>query len=76
MASDPDWEDPCAILTWLRPQYYKVAAGRHTIQVRHGDTETRYSDANIQQLGNLMRQLEADCRAATGSARRRAFVAG
>lgn len=74
--ADPDWTDPCAILTWLRPQYYRVLAGAHVVQIRHGDTFTAYSETNVSQLGALMRQLEADCRAASGESRRRAFVAG
>lgn len=74
--ADPDWEDPCAVLAWLRPQYYKVVAGSHVVQVRHGDTFTAFSDVNSTQLGNLMRQLEADCRVASGGSGRRAFVAG
>lgn len=76
--SDPDWTDPCAVLTWLRPQYYKVTAGLRVVTVRHGDTSTQFDAANIPQLQALMRQLEADCARSQGTTtgRRRAFTAG
>lgn len=74
---DPDWTDPCAVLAWLRPQYYKAMAGGHVISVRHGDTQTTFDQSNLPQLASLMRQLESDCAKKQGtSARRRAFTAG
>lgn len=76
--ADPDWTDPCAVLAWLRPQYYKVAAGRQTVTTVHGDTQTTYSRSNLRELVAVMRDLEAQCAKAQGSTtgRRRAFIAG
>lgn len=76
--ADPNWEDPCAVLAWLRPQYYKVVAGAAVVTLQHGDRQTTYSQANKEELGRVFRQLESECAAAQGSTtgRRRAFTAG
>ncbi|MEK9754325.1 MAG: hypothetical protein VW338_14110 [Rhodospirillaceae bacterium] len=77
MATDPDWTDPCAVLTWLRPQYYKVAAGVSTVSVSHDGVSVSYNQASLDKLAALMRRLESDCAVASGGARkRRAIVAG
>ena len=74
---EPDWTDPCAVLEWLRPHYYKVHAGRQTVTITHGGTTTTYSQANKSELASLFRQLQSECAAKQGSGgRRRAFVAG
>lgn len=76
--ADPDWTDPCAVLAWLRPQYYKVVAGLATVTTQHGDTTLTFGQANKDGLATLMRQLESECAKAQGltAGRRRAFVAG
>lgn len=74
--ADPDWTDPCAVLTWLRPQYYKVVAGVAVVTTQHGDTQTTFSQANKAELGALMRQLESQCAAKQGNQRRRAWTGG
>jgi hypothetical protein len=75
--ADPNWSDPCAILAWLRPQYYRIAAGLQTTKVRfrHGDgeREVMFSQGNLKSLEELMSRLEADC---AGRGRRRAIVCG
>lgn len=75
---DPDWSDPCAVLIWLRPHYYKVAAGVQEIRITYKGRDTQYGQANLQQLGMLMQQLEADCARKNGTAvgRRRAIRFG
>jgi hypothetical protein len=75
---DPDWNDPCAVLAWLTPQYYRVVAGRQVVEIRHGDTTTSYGQANLDKLNALMQRLTADCAAKNPQTkkRRRAFTAG
>jgi hypothetical protein len=72
--ADPDWNDPCAVLEWLRPQAYKVIAGVHVVRLRHGDGEREFSRANSRDLGAFMRQLESEC--ATKQGKRRRFAKG
>lgn len=76
--ADPDWSDPCAVLTWLRPQVFKIRAGLGMASVTHGDQSTTYNQANIRELGALMRELETECarKQGTTTGRRRAFRAG
>jgi hypothetical protein len=78
MAADPDWSDACAVLEWLRPQYYKVLAGKQVLRVVYSGQEVFYSIANADKLAGLMRQLETECARKNGSdtGRRRAFIAG
>jgi hypothetical protein len=75
---DPDWNDPCAVLNWLRPKYYAAAAGSAVVSVKYGDNEVQYSSRNnnLSQLETLMKRLEADCAAKCGKSRRRSFIAG
>jgi gpW len=78
---DPDWSDPCAVLAWLRPRYYALAAGGQTVLVRYGEREVRYAPGNpgdADKLAALIRQLEADCAVKQGArtGRRRAFTFG
>jgi hypothetical protein len=74
--ADPDWTNPCAVLEWLRPRYYKVLAGEQTIMVVHDGSTVQYGQANRRELASLMRQLTSDCAAASGTRTRRAFMAG
>ena len=53
--ADPDWTDPCAVLTWLRPQYYRVAAGQQEIRIVYAGRDTQYGLSNIDQLGAVIR---------------------
>lgn len=77
-APAPDWNDPCAILAWLTPQYYRVVAGLAVVEIRHGDTTTSYGQANADKLTALMQRLRTECAAKnpTSKIRRRAFTAG
>lgn len=75
--ADPDWTDPCAVLAWLRPQYYQVIAGGSVTVIRHGDEWTHFGPSDIKALENLMRTLENECAVAQGlRAKRRAITAG
>jgi len=76
--ADPDWTDPCEVLTWLRPQYYKVAAGAHTVRVSYAGRDVSYNLTNIDKLSALIRELESQCAASQGVTigRRRAIFAG
>jgi hypothetical protein len=75
---DPDWNDPCAVLAWITPQYYRVATGRGVIEVRHGEATTRYGQADVDKLDALMLRLRAECARLNplSRKRRRAFIAG
>lgn len=78
MAADPDWNDPCAVATWLQPQLYAVAAGNAVVDVRHGDERVAYGAGNYQALLSLYRNAVSECARKSGSrvGRRRAFTAG
>lgn len=76
--ADPDWTNACAVLEWLRPQYYRVAAGQQTVTVKHGDDSVTYSMGSVDKLAALMQQLRSECAASQGATtgRRRAFTGG
>jgi hypothetical protein len=77
MAAEPDWDDPCSIATWLKPQLYAVAAGNAVVEVRSGDNRVGYSQGNYQALAALYRNAVSECAKKNGTSvgRRRAFVA-
>jgi len=76
--ADPDWTDPCAVLAWLRPQYFKAMAGLATVTLTHGDTTVTYGQANKRELQAFFRELQSQCDAAQGvkTHRRRAILGG
>jgi hypothetical protein len=76
MANEPDWNDPCAVATWLQPQLYAVAAGNAVVEVRSGDNRVGYSAGNYQALLSLYRDAVSQCARKNHSkvGRRRAFV--
>ena len=76
--ADPDWSDPCAVLEWLRPQYYQVAAGQQVVRVTYAGRDTQFSQANVDKLAALMAELTSACAKKQGltTGRRRAFRAG
>ena len=78
MAVDPDWSDPCEVLAWLRPQYYRALSGGQAVRIAYAGRDTTYGQANIKELQALMSQLQSDCAAKQGltTGRRRAFIAG
>lgn len=75
--ADPDWNDPCALATWIQPQLYAVATGTAVLDVRSGDNKVTYGAGNYQALLSLYRNAVSECARKTGSkiGRRRAFVA-
>lgn len=77
MAAEPDWDDPCAVATWLKPQLHNVAAGNSVVDVRHGDERVAYGAGNYQALLTLYRNAVSECAKKNGSqtGRRRAFLA-
>jgi len=76
MATDPDWTDPCAILAWLRPQYYKIVAGAKVIRTQHENSSVTFSEINSKNVAAVFRQLEDACARSQGLKGRRAIVAG
>jgi hypothetical protein len=72
-----DADDPCALLSALRPAYLKMLAGETIVSTSHeGSTVMRAVGAsNLAQLRPVIRQLESECRTKQGK-RRRAIVAG
>jgi len=74
--ADPDWDDPCAVAAWLKPQIYKVGLGSVTVSVRHGDEKVDYGPGNYQALIQLYQDAVSECAKKNGSrvGRRRAFV--
>lgn len=78
MAADPDWTDPCAVLQWLLPQYYRVLSGQAEIRIAYKGVDTTYGQANIEALKGLKVELETECAAKTGKSagRRRAIRFG
>lgn len=73
---DPDWDDPCAVLAWLQPIYYKVLAGKQTVMIGHDGSQVSYNQTNARSLAALMRDLQSQCNKANGLTGRRAFTAG
>lgn len=75
--ADPDWNDPCAVAAWLKPQLYGVAAGTVVVDVRDGDKRVAYGQGNYPALIALYRDAVSQCARKTGSStgRRRAFIA-
>lgn len=74
--ADPDWTDPCAVLAWLRPQYYRVAGGLQEVKIVYGGRETQYGIASLEKLDGVIARLESQCAALEGRTKRRAIVAG
>jgi capsid protein len=74
--ADPDWNDPCAVATWLQPQLHAVAAGTSVVDVRSGDNRVAYGQGNYAALLSLYRNAVTECARKNGSktGRRRAFV--
>jgi hypothetical protein len=75
--ADPDWDDPCAVAAWLKPQLPKIAVGQGVVSIRHGDEQTTFSNANYAALAGLYRTAVSECAKKNGSriGRRRAFIA-
>jgi hypothetical protein len=76
MADDPDWNDPCAVAAWIKPQLYKVAAGVAVVDIRSDGNRVAYSQGNYPALVALYQQAVSECAKKNGSkiGRRRAFV--
>jgi hypothetical protein len=76
--ADPDWNDPCAIAAWLKPQLHLVAAGQAKAEIRYGDRWVTFSQGNYSALLSLYNDAVSQCARKNGTAtgRRRAFVAG
>lgn len=75
--ADPDWDDPCAVAAWIKPQLHTVAAGTGVVDIRSGDNRISYGVGNYQSLLALYRNAVSECAKKNGSriGRRRAFVA-
>jgi hypothetical protein len=77
MAAEPDWDDPCAVASYLKPLLHAVAAGTSVVDVRSGDNRIAYGAGNYQALAALYRNAVSECAKKNGTSvgRRRAFVA-
>ncbi len=75
--ADPDWNNPCAVATWLQPQLHAVALGNTIVDIRDGDQRVAYSQGNYPALLALYRNAVSECARKSGSrtGRRRAFLA-
>ena len=72
-----DWEDPCQVAAWLKPQLAKVLAGRQTIMIQHDGVMVQYGQARSKDLLSFYReQVDACSKATSGSSGRRAFIGG
>jgi hypothetical protein len=75
--ADPDWDDPCAVASWLKPQLYKIAAGTSVVSIRQGENQNSFTQANYPALMALYREAVSECAKKTNAktGRRHAFVA-
>jgi hypothetical protein len=70
-----DYSDPCALLTALRPAYYRLLAGEADLEIEGTDRRrVRFQQADIKGLAAVIRDLEAQCSAKTGRRRRFAIT--
>ncbi len=76
--ADPDWNDPCAIAAWLKPQLHMVATGQAVVQTKYNDQFVAFSQANYSALLALYNDAVSQCAKKNGTTtgRRRAFIAG
>jgi hypothetical protein len=72
-----DYSDPCALLTQLRPLYYRLVAGASEEEIEGADgRRVRFTRGDLDRLGNLVRGLETDCAGKTGGPRKRYALIG
>lgn len=71
MATLPDINDPCAMVTYLKTQYLALLGGGAPISVRFADREVKYSTGNIEQLAAEILRFEGLCAKSQGMATRR-----
>jgi hypothetical protein len=77
VAEPSDWDDPCQVATWLKPQLAKVLAGRQTLMVQHDGVTVQYSQGRSDALLAFYRMQVDECQKQTsGSSGRRAFIGG
>ena len=69
-----DINDPCAVLTELRKARLVAASDKSVSMARFGDDETRWTEANLAGLKELISEYEGLCARASG--RRRRFAKG
>lgn len=70
-AEPTNWEDPCAVLAWLRPAYYRMLAGGSEVEVRFGEEWVKYGQGNSSECASLILRLEGECAKKQGRAPRR-----
>lgn len=76
--ADPDWTDPCAVLSWYLPFYYKLKAGLLAVMTQHGDTRAEFKQITPENADAFKLDLESRCAAKQGvkTGRRRAIRFG
>ncbi len=68
-----DINDPCAVLTQLRKAEVMVSVGESVSMARFGEDETRFTDANLKGLRELIVRYEGLCDRKNGKRRRHAM---
>jgi hypothetical protein len=78
MMADPDWNDPCAVATYLKQQRISIATGMQEQRIVYAGRDTTYFQANPDKLDALIAQFDNACAKKNGTCagRRRAFRAG
>lgn len=73
--ADLDYSDPCALLSKLRPAYYRLLAGEGEEEIEGTDRRrVRFQRSDIKGLAAVIADLEARCAAKSGKRRRFAMV--
>ncbi|HRD76833.1 MAG TPA: hypothetical protein PK264_13010 [Hyphomicrobiaceae bacterium] len=66
-----DYDDPCALLTKLRPAYYRLLAGDAEEEIEGTDRRrVRFQRSDLKGLAAVIADLEAKCAAKSGKRRR------
>lgn len=76
-----DFDDPCAVLTAIRPAYYRLVAGQGaqsaSFTAGNGTTEmVSFQKTDLGRLSTLVANLETACRRSKGERSRFAVRAG
>ena len=61
-----DFEDPEQALPVLKKAYYELMMGGQKTRIRFGDREVQYSSGDLETLGAVITQMEADLAKANG----------
>ena len=65
-AIEIDLDSPCEVAKALRKIELQIVSGGGVVMARFGDDETRWSNANLGRLRDLIDDYERKCAAASG----------